>query len=355
MKNFLFLLLFAINAIACQPKTDLSPYQEEELSTESKKGGGSTNLTSYFTGSPLNIETTTTGGTVLMGGGRDVDAAMRWMISKSGGGDFVVLRASGADGYNEYIYSELGGVNSVETLIIDSKAKADLADVEEKIRNAEAVFIAGGDQANYVSYWKGTRVQAALNYLAQTKKVPIGGTSAGLAILGAYYYGASNGSATSTEALSNPYHRNLNGIDHNFLQMPYLQNVITDSHYGERSRQGRHFVFQARLVKDFGVPYSEVRGIGVDERTAACIDENGTATVYGEGNVYFTRGQGGTPEICANRTPITWYRNARAIRACVVAGTSNGTHTFNLSTWTSTHGQWQYWFAQSGTFSMVVE
>jgi cyanophycinase len=354
MKNPLRLLLFALIAISCQPKEEIPQKDDGGLSADSNKRAD-TAVTSYFTGSRQNIETTTTGGTLLMGGGRDVDAAMRWMISKSGGGDFIVLRASGADGYNAYIFTELGGVNSVETLIIDSKAKADLAEIEEKLRNAEAIFIAGGDQANYVNYWKGTRVQAALNYLAQTKKVPIGGTSAGLAILGAYYYGASSGSATSAEALGNPYHRNLNGIDHNFLQMPYLGNVITDSHYGERNRQGRHFVFQARLATDFKVPYTAVKGIGVDERTAACIDENGIATIYGDGTVYFTQGLGGNPEICTNRTPLTWHRNARAMRACLVTGTASGTNTFNLSTWTSNQGQWQYWFAQSGTFSMVAQ
>ena len=69
------------------------------------------------------------------------------------GGDIVVIRATGADGYNAYMYG-LANVNSVETIIIDSRTKADLTLVTDKIRNAEALFIAGGDQSDYVNYWK---------------------------------------------------------------------------------------------------------------------------------------------------------------------------------------------------------
>ena len=55
-------------------------------------------------GSPADVNTAVSAGTVLMGGGADVDAAFTWMIDKSGGGDFVVIRATGTDAYNSYIY-----------------------------------------------------------------------------------------------------------------------------------------------------------------------------------------------------------------------------------------------------------
>ncbi len=85
-----------------------------------------------------------------MGGGTDNDDAIKWMFQKAGGGDVVVLRSAGTDGYNTYMYSELGvPVNSVETIIIDTRGKASIAAIATKIRNAEALFIAGGDQATY--------------------------------------------------------------------------------------------------------------------------------------------------------------------------------------------------------------
>jgi cyanophycinase len=80
-----------------------------------------------------------------MGGSTDVDAGFQWMIDKSGGGDFVVIRATGTDAYDPWIYSELGGVDSAATIIIKNRAAASDPFVVDKIRNAEALFIAGGD------------------------------------------------------------------------------------------------------------------------------------------------------------------------------------------------------------------
>src|SRR3954466_6387314 len=71
-------------------------------------------------GDTANVNTPVKAGLVMIGGGRDVDEAFKWMIDRSGGGDVVIIRASGKDGYNPYIYG-LGKVNSVETLKIDSR------------------------------------------------------------------------------------------------------------------------------------------------------------------------------------------------------------------------------------------
>lgn len=97
-------------------------------------------------GSVEDVETTTQTGFLLMGGSTDVDAAFQWMIEASGGGDFVILRASGSTSYHEYIFG-LGRINSVETLLIDSRSKAELKETGDRIRQAEAVFIAGGETA----------------------------------------------------------------------------------------------------------------------------------------------------------------------------------------------------------------
>ena len=98
--------------------------------------------TSWITGSIADVATTATGGACLMGGGTDNDDAIKWMIQKSGGGDFVVIRSAGTQAYNDYIYG-LGTVNSVETILIDTRAKASIAEIATKIRNAEALFITG--------------------------------------------------------------------------------------------------------------------------------------------------------------------------------------------------------------------
>lgn len=87
-------------------------------------------------------------------------------------------RASGSDGYNDYIYG-LGGVASVTTLVIlQARAAADPV-VEERILRAEGIFLAGGDQWDYVSMWNNTLLSRAVQHCITNKTVPLGGTSAG--------------------------------------------------------------------------------------------------------------------------------------------------------------------------------
>ena len=147
------------------------------------------NLRIFLTGDSSDVQTSTQAGLLLAGGSTDVTAAMRWLLNRSGGGDVVVIRSSGADGYNQYLF-DLATVNSVETILIDSRDKAFLPLVADKIRKAELLFIAGGDQWNYTRFWRDSPVEDAINFLILEKKVPVGGTSAGCAILGDYYFTA---------------------------------------------------------------------------------------------------------------------------------------------------------------------
>src|SRR5436309_15330847 len=92
---------------------------------------------SYFrVGNPNDVTTSTTAGTVLMGGGTDVDAAFQWMCQRSGNGDFLVIRATGTNAYNPYIQQLCPGENSVSTLIIPNRAAASDPFVITTIENA---------------------------------------------------------------------------------------------------------------------------------------------------------------------------------------------------------------------------
>jgi len=134
----------------------------------------------YLTGSAADAQRPTRGLFVLQGGGDDVDHNYVHMGQMGGGGDFVVLRATGDDEYNGYIY-KLCHCDSVETLVVDSREAASDPFVVNKVRNAEALFVAGGDQGNYIRFWKGTPLQDAINFVV-AKPAPIGGTSAGMAV-----------------------------------------------------------------------------------------------------------------------------------------------------------------------------
>ena len=188
-----------------------------------------------------------------------------------GGGDFVVLRASGKDEYNDYIFG-LCRCDSVETIVFEKGAATADPFVIETIRNAEAVWIAGGDQSNYIRYWKDTPVEDAINFVA-AKPAPVGGTSAGMAVLGEYVYSAEGKeSLTSEVALGDPYAPDLT-LARGFLSLPRFENIVTDQHLQERDRIGRTVALLSRLQKDGWA--SRPRAIAADRETALHIDPAG--------------------------------------------------------------------------------
>src|SRR5678816_157662 len=53
----------------------------------------------------------------------------------------------------------------------------------------------------------GPRCRRGVNFLLNSKHAPVGGTSAGLAVLSQFIYTGAIGSVTSSQALANPFHR----------------------------------------------------------------------------------------------------------------------------------------------------
>ena len=291
--------------------------------------------------------------TVLMGGGLDVDQAYKDMIAKAGGDlggpkiDVVVIRASGADGYNQYLY-DMGGVDSVETLVIKTRAGANDPRVRDIIAGADMLFIAGGDQWNYVNLWNETEVENTIKTVLLAARVPIGGTSAGLMVLGAVDFSAQNGTITSDQALGNPYDRRLT-LDETFLEtVPSLGGTITDAHLVTRDRMGRLVTFLARMVADGRRSWSAARAIGVDEETALVID-NGIGRVLGNPGaaraVYFLR----LPQdprdtlVVKPKTPL----EVRAVQVDKITADAGGDR-FNLDSWLLYGGTTYQLSVQSG-------
>lgn len=265
-------------------------------------------VTRYLTGSAADVVPVLVGPAHdLGGGGLDVDAALQWMIDQVRGCtacstklDVVVLRATGADGYNPYIFA-MNGVDSVETLVITKAADSNTAAVEQTVRNAEVVFFAGGDQCDYVRLFKGTRVETAVEAV-YARGGGVGGTSAGLAIQGETTYDACTASATSSAALANPFDRSVT-FTYDFFHWNHLGATITDSHFVTRDRMGRTMAFVARQLQAGLAP--SVLGIGIDEATSVVVDRNGLATVIGSGAAYFVLGDH-APEVCVAGTPLTF-------------------------------------------------
>lgn len=268
-------------------------------------------VTRYLTGNAADVVVSLAGPAHDFGGGStDVDAAIQWMIDQVRGCtscatkvDVVILRSSGADGYNAYIFA-MNGVDSVETLVINKASDANTAAVETTVKNAEVVFFAGGDQCDYVRYFKGTRVETAVESV-YARGGGVGGTSAGTAIQGDFTYDGCTGSATSAEALSDPYHRRIT-FTYDFFHWANLGGTLTDSHFVARDRMGRTMSFLARQIKDGRASISlGALGVAVNEQTSVVVDRNGLATVMGAGPAYFVLADH-APEVCQARTPLTY-------------------------------------------------
>jgi cyanophycinase len=215
----------------------------------------------------------------LMGGGGSVDAAFVALARGAGHGHVVILRAVGDDSfdpdagdYGRSFRAEWGPVASAETLVFHNRQASYDARVLATLARADGIFLAGGDQANYIHYWKGTPVERALNEHVRANR-PLGGSSAGLAILGHYSYTAlDGGSLESKVALPDPFSAAVT-LESDFLRLRFLGDVITDSHFSQRSRLGRLIVFVARLDAERGD--LKVLGVGIDEHSALLIDGRG--------------------------------------------------------------------------------
>lgn len=251
----------------------------------------SADLVRYWTGNADDVRPRLHGPVLmLVGGGGDSTAALQEAIDRIRGChdcdakvDVVVLRASGAEGYNPY-FMAMKGVDSVLSMVITDRESSSRPEVVEAVRNAEVIYFAGGDQCNYIRWIKGTPVADAVKRVYR-RGGAIGGTSAGLAIQGEIVYDACpSQSAQSTAALADPHHVDVS-LSRGFFSWPEMRGVITDTHFQQRDRLGRLVTFLARSYN--GRP---LRGLGVSEGTVVLVDRKGAAKVFGKGPAHLIRG-----------------------------------------------------------------
>jgi cyanophycinase len=263
---------------------------------------------------------------LLMGGGSEVDRAFSDRAYPiANGGDVVVLRTTGSNGYNDYLYNLVSGSlkpDSVETLLLDTRDKADSDYADWVLRNAELIFIAGGDQSAYLNAWKDTRAEDAIRAAYQRGAV-IGGLSAGLAVQGEFIYDPDGvTAATSPEAIANPY-RNSMLFGNGFLDLPLMNDIVTDTHFAQRDRMGRLFAFMARLRQDNLT--AQITGLAVDENTSLFIDRSGRGIVDGSSAAYVVQERSDTARTQVLSGQPLIYRNLQRVK--LIAG-----QTFDFAT-----------------------
>jgi len=280
-----------------------------------------------------DVTTSTVGGTINMGGGTDVALAFVQLINNSGGGDLLILRTDDDPDYNNWVYG-LGTVNTVSTLVLlNAGPPSSDKFVLNRINSCEGLFFAGGDQWQYYSFWKNTPIQYAVQSLI-TKRVTVGGTSAGMAIMADFPFTAQFDTITSSEALMNPYNKKLT-LGNSFLHSFLMENTVTDMHYVERDRMGRAFTFLARSVQDSQNIHRML--IACDQSSAFYIDQQGIGKVLVDPshvqqlyNQCYILIPTILPTICQPQTPLT-FQNVSVIR--LASGDQ-----YNMQNWSQIDG-----------------
>ncbi len=226
------------------------------------------------------------------------DESYRWMVEKSGKGPTLILHYSEGSTWLEKYFLSFGA-GSAASLVVPSRTMANDSAVYRTIKKARHIFLRGGDQYRYYQLWRNTLTEQAIRETYQSGGV-IGGTSAGLAVLGGVDYIAQRNSAVSAQALQNPHHADIT-LAEDFL--PFLPQVLLDSHFTRRGRLGRLLAF----IANWNTTHStDIIGIGMDEHTALCVAPDGEATVSGAGAAFIVHRTPASQVTCAPGKPLSF-------------------------------------------------
>lgn len=211
-----------------------------------------------------------------------MDAGFVFLVERAGGGDILVLRTDppGDDAYDPYIYG-LSKCHSVSTLIVNETIANEQDFVIETILKADGLFFAGGDQYQYYKIWGATgkgKITNAINTVV-SKNVPVGGTSAGMAVLGSIVFTAQYDTVTSEQCLNDPLNKNISLVDDFLVIYPRVRgSLITDMHFVVRNRMGRLIAFLANALNR---GFEPARGFACNEVTSFLLDKDtGVGYIY---------------------------------------------------------------------------
>ena len=227
----------------------------------------------------------TQGNIMLVGGGGEADggwsdAPYKWCIQQSKTKRVAVIAATAA-GATAFIpdYFKKLGAKEAKNFVIDSKSVADAQATYDSLKTYDCIFIKGGDQALYYTYYKDTKTQKALQEIFNGGGV-LSGTSAGAMILSPIVYTAEKGSIYPDEALTNPNDPYMT-LKNDFLNV-FPKNWIFDTHVSQRGRINR----MPCMLANWSVSQNQAaKALGIDDQTAVCIDKKLNAKVYGTGSV----------------------------------------------------------------------
>lgn len=157
------------------------------------------------------------------------------------------------------------GVAAVTPVTATRRTELDSDESLGILRDATGIFISGGDQGQLVDIYLNTKAADCIRE-RNHDDVVIAGTSAGAAFMASHMITGGESGATP-----------IKGMAEISEGLGLLQNMIIDTHFGPRGRTGRLLMLHSL--------HPEVIAIGLDEDTAAIIDEDLVMNVIGSGAV----------------------------------------------------------------------
>lgn len=223
------------------------------------------------------------GSILLVGGGSEnygdwSDKPYKWFVEQAPNRKILVLHYETTTTFFTGYFPSLSTC-TVSNLAINSVAQANDESTYQFILQHDGIFLRGGDQAQYVTKWKGTKTEKAIKEVFQRGGI-VGGTSAGEMVLSDVSY--TSGNTDNGGALRSPL-ASMTLVD-DFLTL--VSNTLAESHTNERGRLGRLPVFLARYKNSNG---KNITGIAVDVNTALAIGKDGIGEVMGGSAVAFLR------------------------------------------------------------------
>jgi cyanophycinase len=223
-------------------------------------------------------ELTIEGSLFIIGGGSRPNEMMVRMIKESGldkGGYAVILPMSSELPDSAIIWSSEQFIKNGVHNIVGFNFTKDLIppnDWIDSLKNANLIYISGGNQNRFMEIVKGTKIEKAIHF-AYEHGAMIAGTSAGAAVM-------SHVMITGNELRTPEYRPTFRTIEAHNLEtsegLGLLSTAIIDQHFIWRSRHNRLF--------SAVIEFPHLTGIGIDESTAILI-RNNTVEVVGVSQV----------------------------------------------------------------------
>lgn len=217
-------------------------------------------------------------GHVIIIGGAEDKVRDRVILSRfatlAGGRDATVVVISTASSLGELagerykqVLGELG-VKKVRAIHAITRAQANDDTVALALRDATGIFMTGGNQLKLSGVICGTPFGEAI-HAARARGAVIAGTSAGASIQSSHMVAFGVGGATPKQRMTQVA-----------AGLGLLQDAVIDQHFDQRNRYGRLLMIVSQSP--------QLLGIGVDEDTAAIIEQVGeheVLRVTGRGSV----------------------------------------------------------------------